>query len=167
MNKGQHNSDETKKRMSMHSAHYWKGKHFSQLTNDKKSKSAIKSGVGKWMNGRHLTLATRKKMSEKKIGEKHWNWQGGITNYDRKLYLNSRRRSLKIGNGGSHTYEEWDTLKAQYNWTCPACDRSEPEIKLTRDHIIPVSKGGSDNIENIQPLCKSCNCSKHTKVIKY
>jgi 5-methylcytosine-specific restriction endonuclease McrA len=84
-----------------------------------------------------------------------------------KSFLNGRRRILKLKAEGNHTFGEWENLKAQYNWTCPACGKSEPEIKLTEDHIIPLSKGGSDNIENIQPLCKSCNSRKNTEVIKY
>ncbi len=108
---------------------------------------------------------TKEKLRELHKGSKCNFWKGGIYNYDRKLFLNMRRRVRRLGNGGTHTQGEWETLKAQYNWTCPACLKPEPEIKLTEDHIIPLSKGGSDNIENIQPLCRSCNCRKSTKTI--
>lgn len=118
-----------------------------------------------WKNKVH-----RKAMSERQLGEKSPVWKGGAKSEWRKRMKNfyqKRRRARKHKNGGSHTIDEWETLKAQYNWTCPACESSEPEIKLTEDHIIPLSKGGSDNIENIQPLCMKCNIAKKTKSIKY
>ena len=96
------------------------------------------------------------------------NYQGGKTfmvGYN--SFIERRRKIRKLNNGGSHTLGEWETLKAQYNFICPCCHKSEPEVKLTEDHIIPISKGGSDNIENIQPLCQSCNSKKHTKIIKF
>ncbi len=135
--------------------------------------------------GKHWELSeeTRQKLSEARKEEKSHNWKGGITrvkdytknyskkyvqeNYDKALFWNNRRRALKQNAFGSHTFSEWEKLKAQCNWTCLSCKQREPIIKLTEDHIIPLSRGGSDSIKNIQPLCKGCNCRKHAKTIKF
>ena len=101
-------------------------------------------------------------------GKNHPNWLDGRSLTTEYKSFHDRRSSLKRdGISGSHIWGEWQILKAQYDFTCPSCGKREPEIKLTEDHIIPVSRGGSDNIENIQPLCLSCNMRKYTKVIKY
>lgn len=56
-------------------------------------------------------------------------------------------------------------FESKYNYSCLRCNKKD--IELTIDHIIPLSKGGSNNIDNIQPLCRSCNSLKGTKVIDY
>lgn len=77
----------------------------------------------------------------------------------------SGRRNLRIAqNGGHHTEREWQVLCQQFNGRCAKCRCSAP---LTKDHIVPVSLGGSDNISNIQPLCRSCNSAKGTRIIDY
>ena len=134
------------------------GKHHSEETKRKMSKAKL--GNQAWLGRKHLEST-----KEKLRGKNSVNWKGGISKD--KAHYKRKRRNLKHNATGSHTLGEWETLKAQYNWTCPACRRREPEVKLSEDHIIPLSKGGSDNIENIQPLCRNCNSKKQTKTIKY
>jgi len=69
--------------------------------------------------------------------------------------------------GGNVTDAQWDVIKAHYNYTCLCCDKQEPDITLTLDHILPRSKGGTSLLSNIQPLCRSCNSIKRDKTIDY
>lgn len=73
-----------------------------------------------------------------------------------------KRRALIEGNGGVHTTAEWLELVAANDNQCAHCHE---ECPLTRDHIVPLSRGGTNDIKNIQPLCGSCNSSKGAKLI--
>lgn len=72
-------------------------------------------------------------------------------------HLKSRRYAREKNAIGFHTLKEWNELKLKYNNKCAICGL---EKKLTKDHIIPLSKNGTDFIDNIQPLCKNCNSKK-------
>jgi 5-methylcytosine-specific restriction endonuclease McrA len=54
-------------------------------------------------------------------------------------------------------YVQWGVMLERAGHTCSHCGKTG---NMTIDHIIPLSKGGGYNIENLQPLCKSCNSSK-------
>lgn len=82
----------------------------------------------------------------------------------KNVILVQRRRTRKIENGGSYTAEEWEALCAHYDYLCLCCKEQKP---LTVDHVIPISKGGENTIDNIQPLCKECNSRKGQNVIDY
>jgi 5-methylcytosine-specific restriction endonuclease McrA len=74
------------------------------------------------------------------------------------------RRARKRGAPGSHTPAEWVALCIRYGNRCLSCGKPWP---LSADHIVPLSRGGSNDIANLQPLCLSCNDRKGTKVIDY
>lgn len=88
-------------------------------------------------------------------------------NPERIKIIRKRAKAKRKNLDGEYSFAEWQVLKKEYNFTCPSCLKSEPDIELHADHIIPIIKGGWNEISNIQPLCKSCNSSKYTKIIAY
>ena len=59
-------------------------------------------------------------------------------------------------------------IKERDNYTCCICKNSvynEPNLLLEVDHIIPISKGGMTEENNLQTLCWKCNRAKADKII--
>lgn len=92
-------------------------------------------------------------------------WEYVKRNKDKKRFYERTREARIRCNGGNFSWSEWKKMKQEYKYTCPACLKKEPEIELTIDHIIPVSKGGKHTKSNIQPLCRFCNTSKNNHLI--
>lgn len=67
------------------------------------------------------------------------------------------RRARILGAEGSHTIEEWHAVCEEFGGLCAYCGEEKP---LTRDHVVPLVRGGSHYIDNIVPACLSCNSSK-------
>ncbi len=66
-------------------------------------------------------------------------------------------RLRRAREAGTHTKQIWLDLVAEFDSRCVICGRRGP---VSKDHIVPIYQGGSDAIENIQPLCKPCNSRK-------
>lgn len=68
---------------------------------------------------------------------------------------------LKFANDiGNHSRDEWEELLKKCGRKCKVCGSSKD---ITKDHIVAISKGGNNEIRNIQPLCRSCNSRKRNK----
>lgn len=126
---------------------------------------SYKKGHVPWVKGKKHPQTVKDKISFTKTGvllseeerKKRRSWS-----------KNKRNRVKKRFDGdATHSFGDWQLLKRQYGFRCPSCNVKEPEITLTEDHIVPLSRGGTDAIENIQPLCLKCNLRKHTKIIRY
>lgn len=79
----------------------------------------------------------------------------------RMLQLKNRALRLKrlavAKQKARHTVEEWISLWHGAHGVCAACGRFVGRDGLTKDHIIPLAKGGSDGIDNLRPACGLCN----------
>ncbi|MSQ13957.1 MAG: HNH endonuclease [Dehalococcoidia bacterium] len=51
------------------------------------------------------------------------------------------------------------------NFTCRYGGRKTPQIVLEVDHVIPVAKGGGDEIENLVTSCYECNRGKGASLL--
>jgi hypothetical protein len=56
-----------------------------------------------------------------------------------------------------------DEIFRRDNYICQYCGREINEIELEVDHILPISKGGTNSPSNLQTLCVKCNQQKGNK----
>lgn len=76
-----------------------------------------------------------------------------------KAYTQRRRARRKNAPGGNATPDEIKTLFAKHGGRCAYC----PSPATHADHVVPLSKGGSNDISNLLPACAPCNLSKGAK----
>lgn len=79
---------------------------------------------------------------------------------------NHTRRARKLGAGGSHSSMDITRQYKAQRGRCyyAACGYSKLGETYHVDHIVPLSRGGSDAPENLVIACPRCNQSKHNKL---
>lgn len=76
---------------------------------------------------------------------------------------NQQLRSARLSEArsrGTHTKQEWQEMLSFFENICCCCLGESGLLNVEKDHIVPISQGGSDHITNLQPLCARCNASK-------
>lgn len=96
--------------------------------------------------GKEINSIARKKYSKTEKGK------------EKIRELKYIRRNKKAG---KLDLQAWNEKLERLDYKCQICGTRE---RITIDHIIPLTKGGTNHIDNLQPLCHSCNSSKGNKI---
>jgi 5-methylcytosine-specific restriction endonuclease McrA len=77
--------------------------------------------------------------------------------WDRGSVLNRQRRMRGAGGGAQRLRRKVNT---QGGSSCTGCGTWHPAPSIRIDHVVPVGLGGTDEGENVQPLCLDCHRAK-------
>lgn len=95
----------------------------------------------------------------KHSGEYNRKWRAA--NPDKARWFDALKVMRRRGAPGRMTLAEWRAIIAKQHGRCATC---KSKCNLTKDHIIPVTKGGTNYAFNIQGLCRSCNSKKRNRL---
>ncbi len=110
-------------------------------------------GVNTWMNGRHLSIETKEKLSKMLSGENNPNWQGGKTAIRKRI-----RKTAK--------YAQWRlSVFERDGFRCVGCGDNRGG-NLEAHHILHFSKYPELilDVDNGTTLCKKCHAAIHPEV---
>lgn len=75
-----------------------------------------------------------------------------------------RRRRAAVQSNGLYRFngKDWKRCMDRFGGKCFYCGEKK---RLSMDHVVPVSRGGSHGAGNIVPACVSCNASKNSSFV--
>jgi len=111
------------------------------------NREKVRQSVRKWTNANR---------SKQRALNKAW----GAANQEKRLEISRRRRARKVNAEGDHSAFDISSIRKMQKDKCAYC-RAALKGKGHVDHIIALSKGGSNWPKNLQLLCQPCNQKKH------
>lgn len=110
-------------------------------------------------NARHR----QRHLHEERARQREQKRQKYPTDRPRIIRAVNRNRVRRFGNGGDYTEQEWQVMVALFGGCCVYCGEAR---ELTRDHNVPLTRGGTDDITNILPACLPCHRRKNDRTAR-
>lgn len=101
------------------------------------------------------------------VKERRIEFDGDMIYIDSLRYFAFKKSNctcVKCGLKGAFFAKERHEKDKSYHLNLYAIDADGNEVLMTKDHYIPVAKGGSDHIGNLNTMCAPCNHAKGSKM---
>lgn len=108
----------------------------------------------------HRNVQRRKRRTFAKSQRPHKEIVRAIDSWDYTEGKPSKLRTKEMDQRRQFTPEERKAVLSKCHNRCACCGRQLTVKTLTVDHMIPLSRGGKNEISNLAPLCESCNRMK-------
>lgn len=133
---------------------------------DEQRRIAAKERADKWIkenkDRRREIVARYSEKHRAKLSEKGKRWKS--ENRDKCKTHKHTRRALVKNSSGNHTTADWRAILKRYGHRCSWCGiKQSSKMRLTRDHYIALSEGGTNSASNIVPACLPCNSKKNRR----
>lgn len=121
----------------------------------------------KWIPWRLAVVLSTKDMIAWQAGVNAFKFRGGINRQHRRRSLVEVKSIIAVK--GTSRHKTWPSLVPPLSnrglflrdaHLCMYCGKQKPSELLTRDHLIPLSRGGTDTWKNVVASCRQCNHSK-------
>ncbi|MCE7937072.1 MAG: HNH endonuclease [Chloroflexi bacterium CFX6] len=123
-----------------------------------------------WANGYSFELEHAADLTPENVAAAGWHIVLGA---DAPTWFNERpRRQGRPPTELDRRRSQWEAKRHQLapqvfardEYRCCSCGLGQSDaVELTTDHIVPMVRGGSDDVDNLQTLCKSCNSRKRDR----
>lgn len=142
----------------------------------KKNRKKLSDAKRKWRKENHEKHLAWSREYRERNREKLREWHREATKKDPEKFRQYGRKKRAIKSNANYvSYTDTEVLDT-YGTNCHICneaiDLSAPrsagkegwQYSLHIDHLIPLSKGGDDNIENVRPAHAICNLQKGDRI---
>lgn len=125
-----------------------------------------------WIDWQEAVLLYSKNQVAWSLGDNSLRCYGGINRVSNKRsYIDVHPIVAAKGAVTGFTFKTVPSLTNRElfrrdNHTCMYCLTSIPDWQLTRDHILPLSRGGQDVWTNVITACRACNQRKADHLLK-
>ena len=82
---------------------------------------------------------------------------------EKRISASMQVRAKRAEAPGSHTIAEWKSVLRHFGRKCVYCNTKLTRYNVSRDHVTPLSRGGTNDIRNIVPACRKCNIRKNVR----